>query len=826
MADGIEKTIFYQELKLRGEEKFTAKIDDAYKKCKETLPSVNRVFNNYTVHNEIHSLNTMEYMSNLITDIKKISSLDIVLCIYAALFHDIGMVVYDDEINEIKENKDPLIKFNFNVLMDEFRDETKALQEAIRPIHGKRVRVIIDRNKVDFSNLFNIPGTSTSFMDELIDICQAHNEDFEWINFKIDEVIEKGNYSGNPKFVAILLRLADLLDIDEQRAPQFLYKLSKPSGISDDEWRQHFILDNFDKVKFNQNLNCKEIHFYGKSKDANIHRKFLHYIDYFKEELIRATSLSENFRNDIYILKISPIPKLRFDTQGFSFADFKLSLDYNAVTNLLMGENIYGNKKYGLRELLQNSIDACKMYNELYKKVQNPYDSYYPQIRLTVDQDKRIVSVFDNGNGMSLEILKNYFLNVGVSYYKSKDYRYMGYDYKPIGNYGIGFLACFMLSQNVKIITKQLGENNANTIMIKRDSEYVCISSEDIQFIHGTEIILDYDEFIKVFKNMNDVKIFIAENFISDEVSITLNHIVDGENTKVDLDLKSLQDSISEKVSLTNYLNDIEIYADIKFSKACFFKDLKNLTSNTSYFYNEDDYDLYEETEDGFNLYEYVEDNQIKYLEIAVVGNRDSEEFNRALDYLDDFEQALKRVNPTYINVVYKEENDVGQYDIESGGTVIEYYHFESLVSDFGQADDAIAYIDQVKQGVVVGKGQLYLGFETDKKVIGNYYWSPSDKIYCKDILVSNAHLTIPFLLNNLKVNKVVMNSKHKNLTPTVTRNDFPEEMKKELSYAVGKAINMWVLDYMELNREETDLIKDFLGKYYSEENRFYKNKF
>lgn len=344
MVDSIEKTILYQELKLRGEEKFTIKIDDTYKKCKEILSAVNNVFKDYTMHNEVHSLNTMEYMSSLITDIKKINSLDIVLCIYAALFHDIGMVVYNDEINKIKENKDPLIKFDYNILMDEFGDETKVLQEAIRPIHGKRVRVLIDRNKEGFLDLFNIPETSTSFMDELIDICQAHNEDFEWINFKIDDVIEKGNYSGNPQFVAILLRLADLLDIDEQRAPQFLYQLLKPSGISDDEWRQHFILDNFDKVKFNKSLDCKEIHFYGKSTDVNIHRKFLNYIDYFKDELIRAISLSEKFGNEVYVLKINPIPKLRFNTQGFSFADFKLSLDYNAVTNLLMGENIYGEK--------------------------------------------------------------------------------------------------------------------------------------------------------------------------------------------------------------------------------------------------------------------------------------------------------------------------------------------------------------------------------------------------------------------------------------------------------------------------------------------------
>lgn len=55
MVDSIEKTNFYIELKSREEEKFTAKIDDAYKICKEILSLVHHVFNNYSLHNEIHS---------------------------------------------------------------------------------------------------------------------------------------------------------------------------------------------------------------------------------------------------------------------------------------------------------------------------------------------------------------------------------------------------------------------------------------------------------------------------------------------------------------------------------------------------------------------------------------------------------------------------------------------------------------------------------------------------------------------------------------------------------------------------------------------------
>lgn len=69
---------------------------------------------------------------------------------------------------------------------------------------------------------------------------------------------------------------------------------------------------------------------------------------------------------------------------------------------------------------------------------------------------------------MSVDILKKYFLNVGVSYYVSDDYLFKGNKYTPIGNYGIGFLACFMLSDKVNVITKYYGENRANKIEFEK----------------------------------------------------------------------------------------------------------------------------------------------------------------------------------------------------------------------------------------------------------------------------------------------------------------------------------------------------------------------
>ncbi|MEG1301550.1 MAG: hypothetical protein RSC93_12680 [Erysipelotrichaceae bacterium] len=68
------------------------------------------------------------------------------------------------------------------------------------------------------------------------------------------------------------------------------------------------------------------------------------------------------------------------------------------------------------------------------------------------------------------------------------------------------------------------------------------------------------------------------------------------------------------------------------------------------------------------------------------------------------------------------------------------------------------------------------------------------------------------------------MNSRHKDLIPNVTRNDFSDTIKNELSYAVGKAIHMWILNNYQLDKEQKTLLTWFIKKYYSGNNRFYKD--
>ena len=135
-------------------------------------------------------------------------------------------------------------------------DENEALQEYIRRIHNILSAKYILK---ELKNELTIPNYPTlSFAEDLALICQSHTEDFEWIKKNLKTYEVKGDYSYNPQYIACLLRLGDILDIDSNRTPYNLYKLINPKGISDCEWKQHYIITNHDKIIFNS-VNSKAI---------------------------------------------------------------------------------------------------------------------------------------------------------------------------------------------------------------------------------------------------------------------------------------------------------------------------------------------------------------------------------------------------------------------------------------------------------------------------------------------------------------------------------------------------------------------------------------
>lgn len=266
------------------ESPFLNQIKQVFNYATSTLPKINRVFSNYTGHGIEHSINVMGYMYNLISDPTLLSDLEITCLIYVALLHDIGMVVNEDEILDIKNDNLNIVSRKYSLEYEKYNDENISLQECIRPIHGLRSGNHIDNHMQE--NWFTMPScTNIYFKDEIKNICAAHNENFEWITANLSSETVKGSYELNSQFLSLLLRISDLLDIDESRAPLYLYKYLNPKDFGDMEWRKHFVIENKDKIVINKKTGYKYIEFYGSSENPSIHRKLLKYFDSVNLEL-------------------------------------------------------------------------------------------------------------------------------------------------------------------------------------------------------------------------------------------------------------------------------------------------------------------------------------------------------------------------------------------------------------------------------------------------------------------------------------------------------------------------------------------------------------
>ena len=124
---------------------FLSQVNKAIEFASKILPMITKVFQTYTLHGMTHSVHVAEYMYELIDDAEKMSDLEIVMLIYATLFHDIGMVVSDREIEEIKIDKLLLGNRKYSKVFQKYNNENIALQECVRPVHGKRSRNFLER---------------------------------------------------------------------------------------------------------------------------------------------------------------------------------------------------------------------------------------------------------------------------------------------------------------------------------------------------------------------------------------------------------------------------------------------------------------------------------------------------------------------------------------------------------------------------------------------------------------------------------------------------------------------------------------------------------
>ena len=128
----------------------------------------------------------------------------------------------------------------------------------------------------------------------------------------------------------------------------------------------------------------------------------------------------------------------------------------------MMINSIYTNKEIFLRELISNASDAIdKLY---YKSLTDPSVGMNKgdfRILITRDRENRILTIEDNGIGMTKEELEQ---NLGtIAHSGSLDFKKDNKDENIdiIGQFGVGFYSSFMVADKVTVISKAYGSDEA-----------------------------------------------------------------------------------------------------------------------------------------------------------------------------------------------------------------------------------------------------------------------------------------------------------------------------------------------------------------------------
>jgi molecular chaperone HtpG len=265
----------------------------------------------------------------------------------------------------------------------------------------------------------------------------------------------------NAQFCAAVLRLTDILDFDRERTPRILFESlgitirSLPGAeVSLREWQKHMAVHSLE-------VNADEIVVSAETHHPVIEKAIRDFCVIIEREVRDTQTILRQNSVPVasqYVVDLPGNVRAQIRPVGYVYKDMSLSLNQSRIMALLMGERLYSEPAVALRELLQNSIDACSVRRHLEN------DRYAAQISVTADRDdddRWWLEVSDNGCGMDEHVLAEYFLKLGNSYYSSPEFarvlRSPGEEtssFVPMSRFGIGMVSVFLIADVLEVCTR------------------------------------------------------------------------------------------------------------------------------------------------------------------------------------------------------------------------------------------------------------------------------------------------------------------------------------------------------------------------------------
>ncbi|MRS17957.1 hypothetical protein GJV08_02155 [Enterobacteriaceae bacterium RIT692] len=489
-------------------------------------------FPDYTDHGTNHIQEVLNTVCSIITDEswEVLTSHDASAICISILLHDCAMHLTEDGFYNLINDKYPTINSRFYTEKLTWKQKWLTFFATSKRWDGKKLKSIfgdnipvkeIPDNKNDLTRrdrlligeflriehaslahsiaLDGVPGPSetrlkTSIKDNKLSdlfgfIARSHNMPLRLATDGLDRTQRRRLLNTHTPFIMGVLRIADYIQVQNSRAKSQLLLIKRLSSpISKGEWNKHHCI-----MDINQTHDDPEALYIDAEPDSPTTFKDLkklfndiqHELDttwsilgeiYGRYD--KLNSLGVNIRRirsslddvALYIKTKQPefIPQpLRFTT---SDAD---------MMKLLISPLYGDNPTIGIRELLQNSVDACNEridYHQKSGQFEIDISEIDVKIKLEKKESEYFITITDRGIGMTLDVIENYFLNIGASFRNSDRWKKMHEtegksNVYRTGRFGVGLLAAFLLGDTIKVTTRHVSE--------KKGYEFFCTQQGD-----------------------------------------------------------------------------------------------------------------------------------------------------------------------------------------------------------------------------------------------------------------------------------------------------------------------------------------------------------
>jgi molecular chaperone HtpG len=178
-------------------------------------------------------------------------------------------------------------------------------------------------------------------------------------------------------------------------------------------------------------------------------------------------------------------------TESAEKSTHKFQAEVTKVLSLVIN-SLYKNKEVFLRELLSNASDALDKLR--FRAITEPGllpDGEKLCIRIFVDADKKTLTIWDNGIGMTAEDLARELGTVahsGTRAFFEKLQTDKRSDVNLIGQFGVGFYSAYLVAREVEVVSRAAGTGEAHR-WVSEGAETFTIEPAERES-QGTSIIL------------------------------------------------------------------------------------------------------------------------------------------------------------------------------------------------------------------------------------------------------------------------------------------------------------------------------------------------